>query len=425
VPVDHRAEAALVYEAQAPSGVPVYLVDNGRYFGGNSPFGYADDAEAFIFYARAVMELLRHPEMTWRPDVIHCHGWQTGIVPNWLHTTYANDPDLSQVASVFTVHRLSHQGVFGYRVMQVAGIEEQGFIYSSGLTELGECVDLMERGLYYADAITTVSESYAREIQTPEYGERMDPLLRDRKERLFGILNGIDTEAYNPATDRAITARYGPADLDKRAANKAALQRMLGLEVQPDAPLLGMVSRLTENKGLGLLAEIVAPLIEHLGAQLVLVGVGDPKYHELLNTWAQRWPRQISAQFTFNDILERQIYAGADLFLMPSQVEPCGLGQMIAMRYGSIPVVRAVGGLADTVAEYDPASTTGTGFRFKKYDAMALYTTLARACEVRRHRDLWRALQQRAMAQDFSWAVPATRYAEVYDAALARRRERA
>ncbi|MFH1086639.1 MAG: glycogen synthase [Chloroflexota bacterium] len=425
VPIERRSDAAQVYEAQAPSGVPVYLVDNGRYFGGNSPFGYADDAEGFIFYARAALELLRHPEMNWQPDIIHCHGWQTGIVPNWLSTVYAKDPLLAQAASVFTIHRLSHQGVFGYRVLQVAGIEEHGFIYPAGITDLGEVVDLMGRGLYYADAITTVSESYAREIQTPEYGERLDPLLRDRSERLFGILHGIDTEAYNPATDRAIAARYHAVELDLRLANKAALQRMLGLEPRTEAPLLGMVSRLTDTKGLDLLAEIVAPLVEHVGAQLVIVGVGDPKYHEMLNAWAQRWPRQVSAQFTFNDILERQVYAGSDMFLMPSRVEPCGLGQMIAMRYGSIPIVREVGGLADTVSDYDPQAEAGTGFRFVKYDALALYTAIVRACEVWRHGALWQGLQRRAMTADLGWARSAARYVEVYDWTSARRRESA
>jgi starch synthase len=423
VPISQRHDLATVYETQTEAGAPVYLVDNARYFGARTLSAYADDADAFIFYSRAALEWLKRPEVDWRPDVIHCHDWQTGLVPNWLATVYRDDPVFAQAASVFTVHRLSHQGIFGYRVLQVAGIAEQGFLYHAAISDLGELVDLMGRGLFYADAITTVSESYAREIQTPEFGERLDPLLRDRSEQLFGILHGIDTSEYDPATDASIHTPFDGHRLDRRAANKAALQRMCGFEVRADVPLLGMISRLTATKGLDLLTEILDPLMANLDFQLVIMGVGDPEYHALLSDYAQRFAGRMALHLTFNDAIEHQIFAGADMMLMPSQVEPCGLGQMVAMRYGCVPIVRAIGGLADTVEPYAPRLQRGTGFTFLPYDAMALYTAIVRAVEVYRHPEYWQAIQRRCMARDSSWAESAAQYARVYAWARAHRRE--
>ncbi|MBN1400848.1 MAG: glycogen synthase [Anaerolineae bacterium] len=423
VPMDQRQDLATVYETQTASGVPVYLIDNVRYFGARTLSAYADDADAFIFYSRAVLELLKRPETDWHPDIIHCHDWQTGLVPNWLATVYRDDPIYKQTASVFTVHRLSHEGVFGYRVLQVAGIAEQGFLFHPAISDLGELVDLLGRGLFYADAITTVSESYACEIQTPESGQRLDPLLRDRSEQLFGILSGIDTTVYDPSSDPSIHKTYDPQSLDRRAENKEALQRMCGFEVRADVPLIGMISRLTASKGLDLLTAILDPLMANLDFQLVIMGVGDPEYHELLSEYVQRFPGRMALHLTFNDAIEHQIYAGSDLVLMPSLLEPCGLGQMAAMRYGSVPIVRAVGGLADTVEPYEPSLQQGTGFTFQAYDAMALYTAIVRALEAYRHVEHWRALQRRGMARDFSWAESAARYVEVYTWAQTHRRE--
>jgi starch synthase len=264
-----------------------------------------------------------------------------------------------------------------------------------------------------------VSETYAREIQTPEYGERLDPLLRDRAERLFGIRNGIDTEAYDPATDRQIAARYSADALSERAANKAALQRMGGLAVEAGAPLVGMVSRLTDAKGFDLLTGILDLAMANLPVQFYILGVGEPRYHDLLNDYARRYPGRIAVQLTFNEVSERRIYAGSDIFMMPSQVEPSGLGQMLAMRYGSVPLVRATGGLADTVR--DLSTPAGNGVVFQRYDEMALYTALVRAVELARHTEVWRPLQQRAMAADLGWAAPAARYVEIYRWAAAHR----
>jgi starch synthase len=420
VPMDPRALHGDVYIGTAPSGVPVYFIDNPRYFGQESLSTYIEDAEPFVFYCRATTEMLKRPEIDWQPDLVHCHDWQTALVPNWLATIYGDDPSLEQVASVFTIHRLSHQGIFGYRVLEAAGLEEYGYLTHAAISDLDEMVDLLARGIYYADAITTVSETYAREIQTPEYGERLDPLLRDLSGRLFGILNGIDDEAYNPADDGRITARFDADSLEARAANKTALQRMLGLAVAPDAPLIGMVSRLTDIKGFDLLTDMLDVAMENLNIQLAILGVGDPRYHELLGDYARRYPGRIGLQLTFNDAIERHIYAGSDMFLMPSRVEPCGLGHMLAMRYGSVPIVHATGGLADTVTDFDPTGGTGHGFSFVRYDAMALYTTLVRAVEAYRYRSAWQELQRRCMSRDFSWGTSAAKYVEVYRWALDR-----
>jgi starch synthase len=423
VAMNSHTEMAQVYST-ALGQVPIYLVDNPRYFGRDTTYMHVDDAERFVFYARAALELVKHPQVAWQPDVIHCHDWQTAIVPNWLTTLYKEDPFYDQTATVFTIHRLAHQGIFGYRLLEVAGLEEYGFIYHSAIGELSDLVDLMARGIYYADAVTTVSECYAREIQTPEFGERLDPILREKDGRLFGVRNGIDTELLDPATDPYIAARYDAAVLERRAPNKAALQRLAGLTQDAAMPLIGMISRLSDIKGFDLLAAMFELLMAHTEVQFMILGVGEPKYHDLLARYAKRYPGRVGLQLTFNDALERQICAGSDMFLMPSQVEPCGLGQMIAMRYGCVPVVRATGGLVDTVQDYDPRTGRGNGFAFQAYDALALYTTVVRAIEVYKHHDLWQALQKRCMAGDFSWTGSAQCYVDIYRRALDLRTER-
>lgn len=421
VPMDNHHELATIYCARLANCLPVYMVDSPRYFGRNATRVYVDDAERFIFYSRAALEMLKHPTFNWRPDVIHCHDWQTALVPNWLATLYRDDPFFADVATVLTVHRLSHQGIFGYRVLEVAGLGEYGFIRHAGVNDLSDLVDVLARGLVYAQAITTVSERYAQEIQTPEFGERLDPLFRERRECLFGILNGIDVEEFDPRRDTFLASRYDATSLKDRAPNKAALQRLVGLKEDPDAPLVGMVSRLTDTKGFDLLASAFEAIMLNLDTQFMIIGVGEPKYHDQLSAFQRRFPGRMALQFTYNDALERLLYAGSDLFLMPSYREPCGLGQMLAMRYGSVPVVRAVGGLADTVQNYDPVRRTGNGFSFQAYDPMALFATLVRAVEIYRHRDVWASLQQRCMASDFSWDRSAAAYIDVYRWALTRR----
>jgi len=419
VPMDNRMEPGQLRESRLAHDVPIYFVENARYFDREGLYMYPDDAERFIFFCRGALEGVR--QLGWQPDVIHCHDWQTALVPNWLKTIYARDPFFARTASVYTIHSLAFRGIFGRRVLEIAGIAEYEFTASPDGARDGQVVDFMARGITYADVINTVSPTYAREILTPEFGEKLDGLLRQRQDRLFGILNGLDVEAYNPATDPHIARHYTAETLEQRAENKAALQRYAGLEVTPDAPLLGAISRLTDDKGFDLIQASLEPMLQHLPIQFVLMGTGEERYHRLFLGLAQRYPGRVAVFLTFNTPLARRIYAGTDIFLMPSRFEPCGLGQMIAMRYGSVPLVRAVGGLVDTVHDYNPATQTGTGFLFRAYDAWAFYAAVVRAVETYRYADVWRKLQQRGMQQDFSWQASARAYVDLYRLACALR----
>ncbi|MBI3965572.1 MAG: glycogen synthase [Chloroflexi bacterium] len=401
--------------------VPVYLIDDDHYFNRPDIYGYSDDGERFVFFCQAALELVRR--LDWQPQVVHCHDWHTGIVPNWLATRYQNDAFFGRTASLYTIHNLQYQGIFGYRVLEVAGVAEHGFLHHPQIQQLDEVVDLMARGILFADVVTTVSPTYAREILTPEHGEELDPILRERRDRLHGILNGIDYAELDPARDRHLAAPFDVRTLSRRQENKLALQRRAGLPERPDVPLVGMVSRLADQKGFDLLAEIYEPALRALGLQIVILGTGDQRYHDLLQQLSDLFPEQSHAFFTFSHELAQQIYGGSDLFLMPSRFEPCGLGQMIAMRYGSIPVVRRTGGLADTVVDLDPGTDTGTGFIFDRYDRWELFGALVRAVECYRRPLAWSGLQRRAMAQRFTWYDPAVRYVELYHAAIRYRLE--
>ena len=418
VPMDKQLEEAGVLQGHIGSDVPVYMIENGKYYDRDGIYMYPDDAERFIFFCRSSLEMLRH--LDWQPDIIHCHDWHTAIVPNWLKTIYKEDPFFAQTATVYTIHNLAYQGVFGYRVLEIAGIAEYGFMYHPEMADLTEVVDFMARGIFFADVINTVSERYAREILTPEFGEKLDPLLRDRRDRLFGILNGIDYEVMNPATDKYIAQNYDAEHPEKRSPNKLALQQEAGLTADAAVPLVGIISRLTDQKGFDILADVIDHLLD-LDLQFVVLGTGDPHYHEMFSRVAQAYAGKAAVFLTFNAELAQKIYAGADLFLMPSRFEPCGLGQMIAMRYGSVPVVRATGGLADTVRDFDPRSGEGNGFSFEPYDRWALFAAIMRAVENFKYKDTWRKLQVRGMSADFSWSASARKYIDLYHRALAAR----
>lgn len=417
VPMDDRSEQAELMQTSLDGDVPVYMIENARYFDRDGIYMYPDDAERFIFFCRGMLEAVKR--LDWQPDIVHCHDWHTALIPNWIKTIYAHDPFFENVASVYTIHNLAYQGIFGYRVLEVAGIDEYGFVVHPDTVDLNEVVDFMGRGIFFSDVINAVSETYSREILTPEYGEKLDPLLRDRRDRLFGVLNGIDLDEFDPATDSYLEANYNLESLDQRVHNKLSLQREAGLRQDPHVPVVGIIARLTDQKGLDLVTSTLEAVLQHLGAQFVLLGTGEQRYHDFFSELSDRFPEQAGIFLTFNASLARRIYAGSDIFLMPSRFEPCGLGQMIAMRYGSVPLVRAVGGLADTVSDYDPVSGNGTGFVFTTYDPMALYTSLVRAVETYRHRDIWRELQVRCMQQDFSWEKSARKYVELYNRARA------
>jgi starch synthase len=416
VPIDAGTEEASILTATAPGGVPVYLIDNDRYYARDGIYMYEDDADRFIFFCRATLEGVRL--LDWRPDIIHCHDWHTAIVPNWLKTIYRGDPFYSRTACIYTIHNLAYQGVFGHRVLEIAGVDEFGFLAHPDMPHLNEAVDFMSRGIHYADIVTTVSETYAQEILTPELGEGLDPLLRDRSNDLFGVLNGIDTEINNPSTDPQIAATYRANNLSGKAICKADLQAEAGLPQSPDTPIIGAISRLADQKGFDLIDQIAEPLLRDHQVQLVILGTGDQRYHDRLITLRARYPTQLALFLTFNATLTQKIYAGSDMFLMPSRFEPCGLGQMIALRYGSIPIVRATGGLADTVQNYNPTADDGNGFTFQPYEALSLYGAIVRALEHYRQPETWKHLIARSMAADHSWDASARRYVELYRRAV-------
>lgn len=418
VPMNKQVEEATVLQGHIAPDVPVYMIENAKYYDRDGIYMYPDDAERFIFFCRSSLEMLHR--LDWQPDIIHCHDWHTAIVPNWLKTIYKGDPFFAQTATVYTIHNLAYQGIFGYRVLEIAGIDEYGFMYHPEMADLTEVVDLMARGIFFADVINTVSEKYAQEILTPDFGEKLDPLLRDRRDRLFGILNGIDDKVMNPATDKYIAQNYDVDTLEKRAKNKLALQQEANLNVDAAVPLIGIISRLTDQKGFDILGDVIDHLLD-LDLQFVLLGTGDPHYHEMFSRVAQAYSGKAAVFLTFNAELAQKIYAGSDVFLMPSRFEPCGLGQMIAMRYGSVPVVRATGGLADTVKDFDPQTGEGNGFSFEPYDRWALFAAIVRAVENYKYKDTWHKLQVKGMTADFSWNASARKYVDLYYRALAAR----
>ena len=344
------------------SPFPLYLIGSEDYFA-NRPnlYGYPDDGHRFVFFSRGALEAAR--AMGWQPDIVHCHDWHSGLVPNWIRAARAD-------AERRRTRRRPRSRSITWRTRDTSartsyrrrGSRRVGFWITQPIPELTPRLIFLARGIRYADAINTVSATYAREILTPSYGERLDALLRERRDGILGIVNGIDTVTLDPASDPHLTANYTAQDAAARAQNKAALQREVGLPVKADAPLLGMVSRLADHKGLDLLAPLLPRLVER-GAQLVVLGTGDPRHHELLTQAAQEHPRHIAVALRFDPPLAQRIYGGSDMFLMPSRHEPCGLGQLIAMRYGSVPIVRATGGLADTVLDCDARTQAGNGVR--------------------------------------------------------------
>ena len=402
------------------SPFPLYLIGSDDYFANRSDlYGYPDDGHRFVFFSRGALEATR--TLGWQPDVVHCHDWHSGLVPNWIHAARVNGARADSPATVLTIHNLAYQGHFGEELLHAAGLTDSEFPQHPTDPELTPRVNFLARGIRYADAVNTVSATYAREILTPAYGERLDALLRERHDGTTGIVNGIDTVTFDPASDPHLAANFSLRDMTPRARNKAALQRELGLPVEPEAPLLGMVSRLADHKGLDLLAPIVPHLVER-GAQLAVLGTGDPRHHEFLANAAREHPRHIAIALRFDPPLAQRIYGGSDMFLMPSRHEPCGLGQLIAMRYGNVPVVRATGGLADTVADFNARTKEGTGFVFHRYDPIDFFGAIARGLETYRYPEAWRALMRQGMSRDSSWDAAARNYLDLYKRALDSRR---
>jgi starch synthase len=421
VPIGDRTVEGALLEGRLGEGVPVYFVAQDGYYDRPALYGASDDCERFVFFCRSVLAALA--DLGWTPQVVHANDWQAGLIPVYLETLYRDAPAYADVATVFTVHNLAYQGVFWHYDLPMTGLGWDLFT-PAGIEFYGH-LSLLKGGLIFADLLTTVSPTYAREIQTPAFGERMDGVLRERRANLVGILNGLDVLAWNPATDLEIPKRFDRDDLGGKAACTAALRDEMGL---PDpggrAPLVGVVSRLAAQKGLDLVAGAV-PAIRAAGGQLVVLGSGEEPLERLLGELAEAHPESVAVRLGFDDRLARRIYAGADLFLMPSRYEPCGLGQLIALRYGTVPVVRRTGGLADTVRAWDAATGEGTGFLFDELSADACGTALARAFTAHADPAAWRRLVANAMAADFSWDVSAESYVTCYRRAIKKARRHA
>ncbi len=407
VPVSWRQQYCGVFEARA-NGVIYYLLDNQYYFKREGLYGFYDDGERFAFFARAVLEIL--PMIGYQPDIIQAHDWQAALIPIYYNLFYGQNEWYQSIKTLFTIHNIQYQGKYGLEVLEdVFGIPMR----RAGLVEYDGCVNLMKGAIEAADAVNTVSPTYAQELQDAWYAYGLHEIIRARSWKICGILNGIDVDNYNPETDSKLYVNYTAETVTAgKAENKRRLQEEMGLAQRADVPLIGMVTRLTEQKGLDLLRYIADRLMSEHDVQFVLLGTGDAEYESFFREMQQRYPGRFCAYIGFVPALSRKIYGGADLFLMPSKSEPCGLAQMIALRYGTVPVVRATGGLKDSV--FDADGENGNGYRFDTYNADDLYGSLCRALACYGDRPRWDALVQRAMASDNSWNNSAGAYMRLY-----------
>ncbi len=394
-------------------GVTYYFLDNEYYFYRSSIYGEFDDGERVAFFSKAVLETVMHISKNFKPDIIHCNDWHTALIPVYLREHY-NDNDLYRnIRTVFTIHNLKFQGQYSrLMVGDVLGLHDTP---ADGQMNHDDSVNFLQGAVIYADAVTTVSPTYADEICSVQYGERLEGLFNSRKYKLFGIINGIDTKNYDPMTDPNIAVNYGPDSIDKKIEDKLALQRELGLTEDPTIPLYGMVSRLTMQKGANLVAELLPQFMERT-MQLVVLGTGEYMYENAIGDFAYHNPENFAARITFDESLSRRIYAGSDVFLMPSQFEPCGLAQMISMRYGTLPLVRETGGLKDTVSGYWDVGEEANGFSFRDFDIEGLRNAVDLAQNIwYDHPDIWKKMQSNALAMDFSWDKSAGEYRELYN----------
>ena len=399
-----------------------YFIQNARYFNRDGLYGgaqgdYPDNAERFAFFCRAVLEALK--VLNWFPHVIHLNDWQTGLVAAYLKTAYRGDPRYADIRTLFTIHNMAFQGVFPKYVLPMTGIGWEEFLPEK--LEFYDQVNYLKAGLVYSDALSTVSERHAQEIQTEEFGHGLQGVLKSRAKDLRGILNGLNYGEWNPATDKEIPAQYTVKNHEKKLESKKKLLQEQKLEFKPGTPLLGMVTRLTSQKGLDLVGAVAEEFLA-MDVQCVVLGTGEPKYQSLLEGLQQRHPGKLAVQFRFDTRLAKLIYAGSDLFLMPSQFEPCGLSQLVSLKYGTIPIVRKTGGLADTVENLSPDGKNGTGFVFEDYRGEELLFALRRALEAFHQPKLWKGLMERAMRQDYSWDVSARKYLELYKNLLSENR---
>ena len=419
VPLGDRIVEGVLQETETAAGVPVYFLAQDQYFDREGLYGtadgdYWDNCERFVFFCRGALESLIELGEVWRPQIIHVNDWQTGLIPVYLRTLYRDHPVLGSLATLLTIHNLAYQGVFWHYDMPMTGLGWDLFT-PAGLEFYGK-VNFLKGGLVFSDLLSTVSRTYAVEIRTPEFGNGLDGVLEERAAHLHGVINGIDYEQWNPAKDAALARPYSADEPEGKTACREALRRELGLE---DAlgPIVAMVTRLAGQKGIDLALEGLPATLD-AGCQIVLLGSGEAHLEEAWMQAAARYPGRVAVRLGYDTALASRIYSGADCFLMPSRYEPCGLGQLIALRYGAVPIVRKTGGLADTVTEFDAARRAGTGFLFDAFEADAMLEAIRRAVTAFRRPELWSALVRNGMTEDFSWDASAREYALLYKKAL-------
>ena len=413
VPISQRSVPGEVVESEYDT-IPAYLIEKDEYYYRDHLYStqdgdYLDNAERFIFFSKSILEAIK--VTGWVPDVLHCNDWQTGLVPLFLQAFYKEDSALSRIATLFTIHNLGYQGLFWHYDLHLLNLGWEYF--TPECLEFYGKINFLKAGIVSSDIINTVSRKYSEEIQTAEFGSGLDGILMKRRSRLFGIVNGVDYDEWSPGADRLIAANYTPDSLHLKAKNKAALQKAFGLPGKKDVPLVGSISRLADQKGFDLIAEALETMVS-MGMQYVLLGTGERKYHELFTKLSKAYPDSFAVKIAYDNTLAHMIEAGADMFLMPSLYEPCGLNQIYSLKYGTVPVVRGVGGLEDTIRDNTGQQDRSTGFKFYEYTVEAMLGAVRRAHEAYRNKEAWSALVKRCMNEDYSWEKSATEYAALY-----------
>jgi starch synthase len=417
VPMGATLRFPAIADGTVASGVRYFFVDDPEYFDRDQLYGergkdYIDNAERFGEFSRAAVEVAKH---VWPADVIHCHDWQSALVPVLLRTLYETDPLLRGVPVVFTIHNMGYHGLFPRDTLAALGLPET--LFRMDAVEFFGKVNFLKAGLVFADYLTTVSRKYAQEIQTAEYGHGLDGVVRNRASRLRGILNGVDYSIWSPENDTLIAARYSAKDLSGKKACKKDLLEQFNLDTSDlKRPVIGIVSRFAAQKGFDLIEEIAPALVKE-DVTIVALGAGEPQYEALFRELAGKYPKQVGVKVAYDNTIAHKIEAGADMFLMPSRYEPCGLNQIYSLKYGTVPVVRATGGLDDTIEPYSAKTGQGTGFKFEPYEAAALLGCIREALETYRNAPAWQKVQANGMAKDFSWRASAGEYAQLYEVA--------
>lgn len=391
-------------------GIPFYFIDNEYYFKRDGIYGFYDDGERFSFFCRAVLEMIENMDLS--PNIIHCNDWHTGMISPLIDAHYRENPRYSDIKTIFSIHNMKYQGVFPKEILGDLLNLSMDYYHIDAL-EFYCGVSFIKGGINYSDIVTTVSKSYAEEIQTPYYGEQLEGIIKSRKSHLHGIINGIDYDFYNPENDKHIFSEFNINSIENKEENKKCLRQHLKLPQKEDVPLIGMVSRLVHNKGFDIVLNVLDQLLSE-DIQIIILGTGEAYFESKLKEYSERYPDKISVNIMFNESLAHKIYAASDMFLMPSKFEPCGLGQLIALRYGTLPIVRETGGLKDTVKSFNEHTGEGNGFSFTDYNAYDMLYTIKRALGFYNDKNLWRKIVLSAMNGDYSWRKSAVTYSDLY-----------